>query len=218
MTLGSECQLRGRTLIAQGRQDFTWRVLPHNRGSDPKVIAHTCELFSINGMKSFSSRTWNLVIDIMTLWNLIDNNKCNIWYPCCLTCTCMYLSISCTWNECSMCNNYFDMHLGTAIVSFFMFGGEMLPPLSQLSAMQLLLLLLLFTYYCDSALTSQINLVKSDGCLYASAVSVPWWSIWYGGPGLYKSIYTNTALPKRHFRYMFWRWFLVKFQKYLKVI
>ena len=65
---------------------------------------------------------------------------------------------------------YFYMNLGTAIASFFMLGGEMLPPLSQLSAVQLSL----FTYCCDSALTSEIKLVKSDSCLYASAVSVPW--------------------------------------------
>ena len=56
---------------------------------------------------------------------------------------------------------YCYVDLGTAIVSFFMFGGRMLPPLSQLSAVQLLLL---FTYYCDSAPKSQIKLVKSDDC------------------------------------------------------
>ena len=33
---------------------------------------------------------------------------------------------------------YFYVDLGTAIVSFFMFGRRMLPPLSQLSAVQLL--------------------------------------------------------------------------------
>ena len=84
-----------------------------------------------------------------------------------------YLSVYCTWNECSMCNNVF-LRGFRHCHCFFMFGGRMLPPLSQLSAMQLLLL---FTYYCDSAPTSQIKLVRSDGCCMLQLFLFPWWSI-----------------------------------------
>ena len=71
--------------------------------------------------------------------------------------------------QCAIVHFYVD--LGTAIVSFFMFGGRMLPALSQLSAVQLLLL---FTYYCDSAPTSQIKLVKSDACCMLQLFLFPW--------------------------------------------
>ena len=63
-------------------------------------------------------------------------------YHCCLTFQYIVLKMSV---QCAIM--YFYVDLGTAIVSFFMFGGRMLPPLSQLSALQLLLL---FTYSCDS--------------------------------------------------------------------
>ena len=64
---------------------------------------------------------------------------------------------------------YFYVDLGTAIVSFVMFGGRMLPPLSQLSdAAVVVVYLLLRQRPHESNKTCKIGRL-----LYASAVSVP---------------------------------------------
>ena len=81
-------------------------------------------------------------------------------YPCCLTFQYLVLEMRV---QCAIM--YFYVDLGTAIVSFFM---RMLPPLSAVQ------LLLLFTYYCDSAPTSQIKLVKSDVCCMLQLFLFPW--------------------------------------------